>query len=137
MQFVLLIGTLAFAYLVFLRPQQKRVNQQRNLVSSVEVEDEVVTVGGIVGKVVSLDEEYITLEICPEVNVKFLKIAINKKISSSEEFLIDSANTNPKEQDEVEATFDDKNINSEVDLNTKDEIIGQNPIIINPDNKKL
>ncbi len=133
MQIVLLIGMLAFVYLVFLRPQQKRLNQQKSLVSSVEVGDEVVTAGGIVGQVIDLDEEYMTLEVCPDVEIKFLKIALSRKISSSQDFPTQSSD--PKDEEVIEANFDDEHLPSEVESDPKDEIVELNPTI-DPEHKE-
>ncbi len=73
---LLLIGAV---YFLMLRPQQQRVARQRALVSSIEVGDEVVTAGGIIGRVRSLDDERISLEVAPGVELTLLRGAIAQR----------------------------------------------------------
>ena len=49
-------------YFMIIRPQKKREKQQQELRSSIEVGDEVTTIGGIVGRVVSIKEDTFVLE---------------------------------------------------------------------------
>lgn len=48
-------------YLLIIRPNQQRQKKQRETTSQVGVGDEIVTIGGIVGTVVSADEEHLTI----------------------------------------------------------------------------
>ncbi len=73
---LVLIG--AFYFLV-LRPQQQRVKAHNALVATVEVGDEIVTAGGIVGVVQRVDERDLQLEIAPGVVVTLAKGAISQK----------------------------------------------------------
>ncbi len=52
--YVVVIG---FMYFMLFRPQQKKRKQEEEMRKSVEIGDEIVTVGGIVGKVVSIKDE--------------------------------------------------------------------------------
>lgn len=56
---ILVIG--AAAYFFFLRPQQQKARRQRQQHQAYAVGDEVLTVGGIVGRVVALDDERVTI----------------------------------------------------------------------------
>ena len=58
---IVLLGIGAVAYFAFLRPQQQRAKQQREKSRQVEVGDEVLTVGGIVGRVVDVGDDRITI----------------------------------------------------------------------------
>lgn len=58
---LVLIAIVAVAYFAFLRPQQQRAKQQREKGRQVEVGDEIVTVGGIVGRVVDTEDDRIVL----------------------------------------------------------------------------
>ena len=49
-------------YFLMIRPQRKRDKQQREMRSKIEVGDEVITIGGIIGRVVSLREDTIVIE---------------------------------------------------------------------------
>lgn len=57
-------------YFLLIRPQQKKVKEHRKLVSEVGKGDEVITYGGIGGKIRDLDEAFCDLEIAPNVVVK-------------------------------------------------------------------
>ena len=71
---------LAVMYFLLIRPQQQRVKKQREVVSSVALGDEVVTVGGLVGVVVRLDEESAELETTPGTVVRYRRSAIAGKL---------------------------------------------------------
>ena len=74
----------AIFYFLLIRPQQRRMRQQRALITSLDVGDEVVTIGGMYGTIQSLDEEAVTVEVSPGVSVRLLKSAIARKVSTSE-----------------------------------------------------
>jgi preprotein translocase subunit YajC len=57
-------------YFLLIRPQAKRAKEHRAMVAALEVGAEVVTNGGILGKVTELGDQIITIEIAPGVNVK-------------------------------------------------------------------
>jgi len=60
--FLLVIVVLgAAAYFLLIRPQQQRTRQQREQMTSIEVGDEVLTAGGIVGRVLEMDDDRFTL----------------------------------------------------------------------------
>ncbi len=59
---VLLFGVM---YVVLIRPQKQRVRAQRELVTSLQVGDEVVTIGGILGRITSLDDETAEVQTTP------------------------------------------------------------------------
>ncbi len=58
---IVLVGVVAAVYFLFLRPQQQRQRAQRTQRSDVAVGDEVLTVGGIVGRVVDVTNDHITI----------------------------------------------------------------------------
>lgn len=57
-------------YFLLIRPQQKKVKEHKALVSAIKKGDEVVTYGGLLGKVRELDENFCDLEIADNVIVK-------------------------------------------------------------------
>jgi preprotein translocase subunit YajC len=73
---LLLLG--AF-YFLLVRPQQQRVRTHNAVVASVEVGDEIVSAGGIVGKVTAVGERDVHFEIAPGVVVTLAKGAIAQK----------------------------------------------------------
>ena len=66
-----------FMYLMIIRPQQKRAKDHRNLVDKLQKDDEVMTVGGIMGKIEKIADNYITISIADNVNIIIQKNAIS------------------------------------------------------------
>ncbi len=64
-------------YLLLWRPQSKRAKEHRDLVSGLSKGDEVVTNGGIAGRVTSVAEDFITVEIASNVEVTVQKSAVS------------------------------------------------------------
>ncbi|MGZ4996476.1 MAG: preprotein translocase subunit YajC [Methylobacter sp.] len=58
------LGILVFFYFLFLRPQSKRAKEKKEMIAAMTRGSEVVTSGGILGKVVDLDENFVKLEVC-------------------------------------------------------------------------
>jgi preprotein translocase subunit YajC len=69
---------IAVLYLVLIRPQQKRVKEQRAMVEALKAGDEVITSGGILGRVTDVGEQFLTLEIAEGVRVKVQKHTIGQ-----------------------------------------------------------
>jgi preprotein translocase subunit YajC len=69
-QFLPLVLLFVVFYFLLIRPQSKRAKEHRAMVAALESGSEVVTNGGILGKVTQLGEQYVTLEIADGVNVK-------------------------------------------------------------------
>jgi preprotein translocase subunit YajC len=63
-------------YFLLIRPQNKRAKEQRDMLSKVAAGDEVATTGGILGKVVEVGDQFVTLEIANDVNIKLQKFQI-------------------------------------------------------------
>jgi preprotein translocase subunit YajC len=63
-------------YLFLIRPQQKRAKAHEAKIAAVQKNDEVVTAGGLMGKVTKVADEYIEVEIAPNVRVKAVKSTI-------------------------------------------------------------
>lgn len=67
------IGFLFIMYFLIIRPQQKKAKEQADLMSNLKAGDEVVTSGGIIGKIRSVSDQFITLEVSPNTSIKVLK----------------------------------------------------------------
>jgi preprotein translocase subunit YajC len=63
-------------YFLLIRPQNKRAKEQRDMLSKVAAGDEVATSGGILGKVVEVGDQFVTLEIANNVQIKLQKFQI-------------------------------------------------------------
>ncbi len=73
MNLVPLVLMFAIFYFLLIRPQQKKAKEHRALLDSLKKGDQVVTAGGMHGKVTAMDGDIVTLEIATGVNVKFNK----------------------------------------------------------------
>lgn len=63
-------------YFLLIRPQQKRQKQHREMVAALAKGDEVVTVGGTLGKITDVGENFITLEVAQGVQIKVQRTAV-------------------------------------------------------------
>lgn len=66
---LMMVGIFVVFYLLIIRPQSKRAKEHRELMKKIKAGDEVVTSSGIVGEIVQLDEQFITLSIQKDVNI--------------------------------------------------------------------
>lgn len=73
MNFVPLILMFAIFYFLLIRPQQKKAKEHRMMIEALKVGDNVKTAGGMHGKIVSLEDQVITLEIATGVKIKIDK----------------------------------------------------------------
>jgi len=71
-----LIGMFAVMYFFLIRPQVKRQKEHKSLVSSLSKGDEVQTMGGMMGKIVEMGDNFIKVEIATNVVVTIRKTAI-------------------------------------------------------------
>lgn len=75
-QWVFLAGFLVIFYLLIWRPQAKRAKEHKNLIGSLQKGDEVVTSGGIAGKVTKVADDFVVVEVSGGVELTFQKAAI-------------------------------------------------------------
>ncbi|GAA0177298.1 hypothetical protein SH2C18_05540 [Clostridium sediminicola] len=66
MAYLPMIALLAVFYLVLFLPEKKRRKKYQSMLESLNVNDEILTRGGIVGKIIKLEEEFIILESGPD-----------------------------------------------------------------------
>jgi preprotein translocase subunit YajC len=66
---LIMVLFIAALYLLLIRPQQKRRKQQQKMVSSLEVGDDIVTIGGLHGRVVALTETAMDLEVTADSDI--------------------------------------------------------------------
>jgi preprotein translocase subunit YajC len=80
-QIIPLVFMFAIFYFLLIRPQQKKAKEHKALLESMKKGDNVITAGGVHGKVSAVENELVTLEIANNVNIKITKsyIAAIKK----------------------------------------------------------
>ncbi|BCR05433.1 preprotein translocase subunit YajC [Desulfuromonas versatilis] len=67
---IMLVIMFAIFYFLLIRPQQKRAKQHKELIESLKAGDQVVTAGGIHGKVVAVQDTVVTIEVATGVKIK-------------------------------------------------------------------
>jgi preprotein translocase subunit YajC len=75
-QILVLLGFVVIFYLLLWRPQAKRAKEHRQLMESLAIGNEVSTTGGILGKIVEMKGEIVTLKVSENVDIKVQKTAI-------------------------------------------------------------
>lgn len=91
---------IAVFYFLLIRPQKKRDKEQKNLLDSLKKGDQIVTIGGFYGKILSVKNDVITLQLGDN-TVKIEKSAVKTVVKSSkDDELIDDADENESNDNE-------------------------------------
>lgn len=83
-QFIPLILIFAIMYFLMIRPQQKRVKQHKAMVEALKKGDHIVTQGGILGKVTSVRDDELEVEIATGVKVRVVRGTVSQVLSRTE-----------------------------------------------------
>lgn len=83
--FIFFLVMLVFMYVLLIRPQRQQAKRHQEMLSSIDVGDEVITAGGIYGEVTGIDDERVQLEIDADVRVAVARRAITSKVSPEEQ----------------------------------------------------
>jgi len=76
MSFLPLIILFVIFYFLLIRPQQKKAKEHKSMVASIKKGDEIVTTGGLLGKITEVSENYLSCKIADKVEVKLQTNAI-------------------------------------------------------------
>lgn len=77
-QTLILFGLMGLVFYFFMfRPQQKKASEQKDFIGSLKKGDDVITIGGLHGKISGVNENTVTLEVDKDVKMKFEKSAIS------------------------------------------------------------
>ena len=63
-------------YFLMIRPQMKRAKEQKAMIEALQKGDEVITAGGVVGRISKLGDQYLTLEIAPNTEIVVQRAAV-------------------------------------------------------------
>ena len=80
---LLIVLLFAVMYFLMIRPQQKRRREALQMQNQLGPGDHVVTIGGLHGEVVAVDDDVVHLEISPGVQVQFARPAIARVVTSA------------------------------------------------------
>lgn len=75
---IMMVVLFGLMYFMMIRPQMKRQKEHRSMVAALAKGDEVVSNGGLAGRVDDIGETFITIEIAPNVKVKLQKGAVSQ-----------------------------------------------------------
>jgi preprotein translocase subunit YajC len=78
--FVWMILMFAAFYMLLVRPQRRQMAAHQALMHSLSVGDEVMTMGGIFGRIQTLDGEVVDLEVAPGTSLRVARSAISRKV---------------------------------------------------------
>jgi preprotein translocase subunit YajC len=67
-------------YFLMIRPQQKRQKEHQNMLSKLAAGDEVVTAGGILGRIADVSDNFLTIEIADGVRIKVQKSQVSQLV---------------------------------------------------------
>jgi preprotein translocase subunit YajC len=79
-------------YFLLIRPQQKKAREHQNMLQNLKRGDQIVTTGGLLGKITGLDDRLVTLEVAEKIRLRVLRSHIAGKQGSTE------AEEQPKQQ---------------------------------------
>ncbi|MBC7804366.1 MAG: preprotein translocase subunit YajC [Candidatus Parcubacteria bacterium] len=76
MGFLPIILMFVLLYFLMIRPQMKRAKEHRTMVDALQKGDEVITAGGLLGKITKVNDAYVTVEIAANTEVSVQKAAV-------------------------------------------------------------
>lgn len=77
---IMIVVIFVLFYFMLIRPQNKRAKEQREMISKLKKGDEIVTSGGILAKVTSLDEQYIKIALAEGVEITIQRGAVSSML---------------------------------------------------------
>ena len=82
-QVIFFAGFILIFYFLIWRPQSKRAKEHKNLMSSLNKGDEVVTSGGMVGRITKVSDDFIVLEVADNIEIREEKQKVNSRKAKS------------------------------------------------------
>lgn len=82
--FLPIILIFVIMYLLLIRPQQKKVKEHRAMVEALRRGDQVVTSGGLIGKITKVSDSEVEVEVAPNIKVRVVKSTIAQVMSKTE-----------------------------------------------------
>lgn len=77
---IFIIAVFGLMYVLLIRPGQRRERQRQQLIAQLNPGEEVVTIGGVVGKITGADDSTVDLEVAPGTVIKVVKRAVSHKV---------------------------------------------------------
>lgn len=96
----LLIAFFGLIYFMMIRPQQKQQQKRKAMLDGLQLDDKIVTIGGIHGVIKALREDNLVIEITENVEITILKTAVGHVIEEDEEDSIEEENSTEELEEE-------------------------------------
>ncbi len=75
-QLIFIVLIFAILYFLMIRPQMKRAKETKAMIEALQKGDEVITAGGVLGRITRINDGYIGLEIAPNTEINVQKAAV-------------------------------------------------------------
>lgn len=76
LSFLPIILMFVVLYIFMIRPQMKRAKEQKQMIEALQKGDEVITAGGVVGRITKIGEAYLSLEVAPDTEISVQRSAV-------------------------------------------------------------
>lgn len=77
---IIMLLFIAAMYFLMIAPQRKKQKQHQQMMNALETGDEVITIGGLYGKITNKDEKTFTIKVDDGTKIKILKSAVGQKV---------------------------------------------------------
>lgn len=72
----MMVGLFVVFYFLLIRPEQKRRKEHQNMVVGLAKGDEIVTMGGMLGKITAVGDNFLTVQIAKDIEIKVQKMSV-------------------------------------------------------------
>lgn len=110
---IMMVVLIVIMYFMMIRPQKKRQKEEQEMRSSLEIGDEIITIGGIVGKVVTIREQDLVIETgADRTKMKIQRWAVNTNVTKTEQHKkeVEAAREAAKQKKAAKGKKNDKEI---------------------------
>ena len=109
MMWIMIVAMLAIMYFLTIRPQRKRQKEQQTMRDNIQVGDEITTIGGIMGRVVTVKEDALIIETGADKNkLKISRWAVSTNNTANEKLAAEREAAKAAQQKEKEARLEAK-----------------------------
>ena len=109
MMWIMIVAMLAIMYFLTIRPQRKRQKEEQTMRDNIQVGDEITTIGGIMGRVVTVKEDALIIETGADKNkLKISRWAVSTNNTANEKLAAEREAAKAAQQEEKEARLEAK-----------------------------
>lgn len=109
MMWIMIVAMLAIMYFLTIRPQRKRQKEEQTMRDNIQVGDEITTIGGIIGRVVTVKEDALIIETGADKNkLKISRWAVSTNNTANEKLAAEREAAKSAQQKEKEARLEAK-----------------------------